>query len=180
MAKTRRRPGPKPQGPFENKRRTLTTRITEDLRVKLERAAASTGRSLSQEIELRLHESIAADGAFGSPRTAVIFKMLGSTSRLLEKDDAWLDDPEKFKSVRRGLLDYLDNVLDFFAPLTPDEIEQRIKEARSAIEALRQSNSQEERERLRDRLNMLKRPQLPEKVRGEISDAIVAAFKGTA
>src|SRR5690242_4365213 len=60
MADARRRPGPKPRGPFENKRLTLTTRITEDLRKKLEAAAEATGRSLSQEIELRLLESFTA------------------------------------------------------------------------------------------------------------------------
>ena len=60
MADTRRRPGPKPRGPFQNKRLTLTTRITEDLRKKLEAAAEDSGRSLSQEIELRLIESFTA------------------------------------------------------------------------------------------------------------------------
>ncbi len=61
MADTRRRPGPKPRGPFQNKRLTLTTRITEDLREKLEAAAEASGRSLSQEIELRLTQSFTAD-----------------------------------------------------------------------------------------------------------------------
>jgi hypothetical protein len=176
MANARRRPGPKPQGPFENKRRTLTTRITEDMRAKLEVAATASGRSLSQEIELRLHESIAADGALGGPRTATIFKMLAGASLLLARDDAWLDDREKFKAVQQGLHSFLDSALDYFAPLTPDEIQRRIDEGRATVEALRQSNSQEEKERLRTRLHMLIRPQLPESVRQEFVEAINAAF----
>ncbi len=51
------RSGPRPRGPFADKRKTLTTRITENTRLRLEEAAAETGRSLSQEIELRLQRS---------------------------------------------------------------------------------------------------------------------------
>ncbi len=51
------KPGPKPRGPFADKRRTLTTRITDRTRQRLEDAAAATDRSLSQEIEMRLERS---------------------------------------------------------------------------------------------------------------------------
>lgn len=53
----RKRPGPKPKGPFEGKRKTLTTRITENTRTALEDAATQNDRSLSQEIEFRLAKS---------------------------------------------------------------------------------------------------------------------------
>jgi len=46
--------GVKPRGPFANKKRALTTRITEETRAMLEADAEAAGRSLSQEIELRL------------------------------------------------------------------------------------------------------------------------------
>lgn len=42
-------------------RQTLTTRITEKTRRCLERAVAESGRSLSQEIELRLELSLARE-----------------------------------------------------------------------------------------------------------------------
>lgn len=45
------------KGPFENKSRALSTRITEKIRTKLDCAAADNGRSLSQEIEHRLEQS---------------------------------------------------------------------------------------------------------------------------
>jgi hypothetical protein len=52
-----RHTGTRPQGPFRDKRRTLTTRITDETRTKLDEAAAASGRSLAQEIELRLDRS---------------------------------------------------------------------------------------------------------------------------
>lgn len=56
-----RKPGPGPRGPFENKRQVLTTRITEATRAALQAASEATGRSLSQEIEVRLEASFRAD-----------------------------------------------------------------------------------------------------------------------
>ena len=47
-----RRGGSKPQGPYHGKSRWLSTRITPGLRERLDRAAALSDRSLSQEIEL--------------------------------------------------------------------------------------------------------------------------------
>jgi hypothetical protein len=58
-----RRRGPKPKGPYEDKRRTLTTRITDHTRARLEQEAARSGRSLAQEIELRIELSLESQGA---------------------------------------------------------------------------------------------------------------------
>ena len=57
MSPRKRAPGAgaKPKGPFKGKSATLTTRITPETRVELERSAQELGRSLSQEVELRLH-----------------------------------------------------------------------------------------------------------------------------
>jgi len=60
-SRPRKKPGAKPKGPYEHKIRTLTTRITERTRIKLENAASMSGRSLSQEIELRLNRSLDQD-----------------------------------------------------------------------------------------------------------------------
>jgi hypothetical protein len=46
--------GRKPNGPLRHKTATLTTRITEGTRAALVAAAERGGRSLSQEVELRL------------------------------------------------------------------------------------------------------------------------------
>jgi hypothetical protein len=64
-----RRRGAKSKGLFEEKRRTVTVRVTDETRARLERAASESGRSLAQEIELRLDRSLdrqgALDEAFG-------------------------------------------------------------------------------------------------------------------
>lgn len=56
-----KRPGPRSRGPYTDKRRTLSTRITDETRAKLDDASKASGRSLSQEIELRLERSFWTD-----------------------------------------------------------------------------------------------------------------------
>ena len=126
MADTRRRPGPKPRGPFQNKRLTLTTRITEDLRKKLEAAAADSGRSLSQEIELRLQASLTGDqtlaDALGGKRAAALLLALAAEARLWGDGERWLDDYSAFNTVRAQW----DQLLDRVAPKMPGHIKQEI------------------------------------------------------
>jgi hypothetical protein len=82
------RRGPKPQGPFEYKRRMLTTRITDDIRTKLDAAARAAGRSLSQEVEMRLESSFQAAGQLREalelslgPQVAALVLMMGLAMR---------------------------------------------------------------------------------------------------
>jgi hypothetical protein len=93
-----KRRGPKPKGPYEDKRRTLTTRITETTRAKLEEAANSSGRSLSQEIEFRLgrsfmfEDSLAVTGT--DKETAQFVRNLLDAKQLIQQrrgEDAWTD-----------------------------------------------------------------------------------------
>jgi hypothetical protein len=79
------RRGPKPKGgptelgdPFKDKRRTLSTRITEETRAKLDGAAANFGRSLSQEIEFRLDQSFKIEEEFGDPDTQRFLRLLAA------------------------------------------------------------------------------------------------------
>src|SRR5688572_13310257 len=53
--------GPKPTGPYGDKTKVLSTRITAPTRAALERAAAKSKRSLSSEIEYRLRRSFDED-----------------------------------------------------------------------------------------------------------------------
>jgi uncharacterized protein (DUF1778 family) len=84
MEKKRRKPGPKPKGPFEDKRRTLTTRITDETRLMLEAAAAQTGRSLSQEIEFRLETSLKLAEMSGGVEYEALFQMMAGAARMIE------------------------------------------------------------------------------------------------
>ncbi len=107
MAKgTEPRPGPRPRGPFEDKRRTLTTRITDGTRDRLDTAAAAAGRSLSQEIEMRLEQSFRDEDravlfseAFYGPQLAGILQLIGAVTRNVVAQSQWLEDPGAFSTV---------------------------------------------------------------------------------
>ncbi len=60
----RKRPGRPPRGEYVDKRKTLSTRITSELRDRLDKSADESGRSLSQEIEFRLEQSFRAEDAY--------------------------------------------------------------------------------------------------------------------
>jgi hypothetical protein len=53
--------GRKPRGEFKGKSATLTTRIMPETRAAMQRAAQKSGRSLSQEVERRLNDSVLND-----------------------------------------------------------------------------------------------------------------------
>lgn len=117
-AATKGKPGPKPRGPFENKRRTLTTKITELTRRSLEDAAAATDRSLSQEIEFRLERSFLTDEArrdreeraYGGAHTHALLRLLGDTIKGVEiqTSGTWTEDQYTFDQVRLGIQTFLD------------------------------------------------------------------------
>ena len=91
QGKTRKgaRPGARPRGPYEEKRSTLTTRITEGTRKKLEDSAHDAGRSLSQEIELRLDRSYAQEeelyARFGGKGQYRWLLLLAATLQMIEE-----------------------------------------------------------------------------------------------
>ena len=65
--------GRKPQGEFSNKRALLATRVTMETRKALDAAARKSGRSLSQEVEHRLRESVkVSDKADRQPESAAL------------------------------------------------------------------------------------------------------------
>jgi len=119
------------------KRASFATRITETLKQALEAAAATHGRSLSEEIETRLEQSMPA-----APRTAAILDQLITTVRILTASrgsgDAWLDDYEGFHFVRGLLRRHLDNIP---APPMPDDVKQKVEAAKSAIESIKRTKA---------------------------------------
>ena len=104
-----RKPGPPPHGPFEEKRKTLTTRITQELRERLEGAAEKTGRSLSQEIELRLEHSFALDSEryalFGGMVLYRVMALLATVINLVEEQTGkkWTKDPRTYAEVKDAI-----------------------------------------------------------------------------
>lgn len=111
--KKRAKPGPRPRGPFADKRKTLTTRITERTRRRIEEAAKETDRSLSQEIEFRLERSISEEDylsfLYDDPHMAGFVREFLDAKRLIEahlEKSVWedLESHEAMKSALRRLL----------------------------------------------------------------------------
>lgn len=124
---TRRRPGPKPRGPFEDKQATLTTRITAQTRQRLEEAAEASGLSLSQEIERRLDRSFKEDHVddeiikerWGDKFAYNFMKVLASVKMLVENQTgkSMKDDWDTFFAVRQAWQRIIEAVS---APQIPD------------------------------------------------------------
>jgi hypothetical protein len=96
--------GPRPKGEYAGKSSVFSTRIRPDLRKNLERAAKTSGRSLSQEVEHRLRRSFVEDDkiadAFGDRRTYRLMRLMSDAihlSRQDQNDENWLDDPFRFR-----------------------------------------------------------------------------------
>jgi hypothetical protein len=82
----------------EGKRHPLNMRTTEDIREKLENAAAVSGRSLAQEVEYRLERSFAETDiiarAFGGKSHADFIKAIGLGLQIVAAKmgkDSWAD-----------------------------------------------------------------------------------------
>lgn len=132
------RRGPKPEGPFKDQRLTLTTRITEAMRAKIEDAATASGRSLSQEIELRLDRSFQtqdflADAqrlAYGR-QGATFLRLIGEfvragASRALTVESDWLSDATAYNVTERAIVRVLDRLRPQGNPMERAETPERL------------------------------------------------------
>jgi hypothetical protein len=111
--------GRKPQGEFRGKSRTLTTRITAETRLGLEREAERSGRSLSQEIEHRLRDSINMpkhiEQAWGKPHVYALARLISYVVTGIEVSTrrSWRKDAFTGRAVRAAT-----DII--FARLVPD------------------------------------------------------------
>src|SRR5690349_5265821 len=98
MARSQKRNRGRPPMPAESrKRNNLTMRLRDETRAALEERAAANGRSLSEEIEVRLEQSF--DPALGGARTAALLRSLAAIVELEGYGDEWLDDRYAFNEV---------------------------------------------------------------------------------
>ena len=105
----RKRPGRPPRGEYVDKRKTLSTRITSDLRDRLDKSADESGRSLSQEIEFRLEQSFRDEKAlyreFGDKSLYMTMRWFALTldeaQQITEKP--WKKDEETFGIAIKAL-----------------------------------------------------------------------------
>lgn len=94
----------------EGKRSTLSVRLTPEGRARLEKAASASGRSLAQEVEMRLEKSfgedVFIDQLFGGSRHSRNFVEASATAiRRIElaREKRWVDDYGTLWACRRAI-----------------------------------------------------------------------------
>jgi hypothetical protein len=123
LPRTKRKPvRGRPRLPdIEAKRGAIGLRVTSELRSTLEKAAAKSGRSMSQEAEFRLEQSFHSEQqlgdamrvAFGGKRAAAVFLSLAAAADAIDETlggKGWLDDLETFATVRNVWNDLLERL----------------------------------------------------------------------
>ena len=108
MAKKKKKRAPgagrKPRGEFKGKSATLTTRITPETRAAMERAAQKSGRSLSQEVERRLNDSVLNDRNRRSDVRALVEAIAIVTEKVeIATGKNWLQDAFTGEALRHGI-----------------------------------------------------------------------------
>ena len=105
--------GRPPLPPGEGKRYPLNMRTTRKVRDMLEAAAGQSGRSLTQEVEFRLEQSLRDEEAryesFGGRHNYSLMRVLGSAIAAAEtiKGTTWVEDLDLFREVRSIVLTIL-------------------------------------------------------------------------
>ncbi len=127
--------GPRPRGPYADKRKTLTTRITNKTRENLDAAAKATDRSLSQEIEFRLERSFLQDEAdervrettleviydsFGGEKTFRVMSLLASMVQVVEQrtGKSYFEDPDT--NIKANNM--ISEAINRYGPAKTDEV----------------------------------------------------------
>jgi len=85
----------------DRKTATLSIRTSVDLRSKLQNSLEESGRSLTQEVEMRLEKSFQTDEFVGGQRNAAFLNLLGAGVRDIELStgQSWLEDGETWLKV---------------------------------------------------------------------------------
>jgi hypothetical protein len=139
--KVHKRGGRPSRKPKAGERVPLGLRVTPDVKLMLDHAAAVSGRSQSQEAELRLEQSF---DRLGGPRTAAVLKSLAGLAELETGDRHWLDDHATFNAVVNSWM----RVLERLAPPIPDVIKNQIENVNKTIHRIRDVHDPELRQRL--------------------------------
>jgi hypothetical protein len=122
--------GRKPRGEFKGKSATLTTRITAETRAAMERAAQKSGRSLSQEVERRLIDSVRNE----RNRRSDVRALAEAIAIVAEKVEIatgkhWLQDAFTGEALGRGI----EVLVRHFAPHGARVIPPNVEEAAARV-----------------------------------------------
>lgn len=135
MASKRGRP---PKGEFTGKSAVFNTRITPELREALKLEAQRNGRSLSQEIERRLSDSIRApkmwELEFGLPRNKALALVVAKLAQGIERqtDLSWQEDRFTFEALKVSI-NYL---LAKLAPSVPLTVPKAMEEHAATVDEI--------------------------------------------
>jgi hypothetical protein len=115
-------PGRKPKGEFKGKLATFSTRITPDLRKKLDRAALESGRSVSQEAERRLTSSFYDGGSSDDPAAEALCFTIGLLARSarFNRQMTWQTHPFLHQAFKLALSKWLDRLAPTKDPSLPE------------------------------------------------------------
>lgn len=131
----KRPPGRPRKYPAEGKRPNLTFRLSEDTRRRLLEASLQSGRSLSEEIELRVDKSFDTPelvgsvvqstlaSFFGGGHTAEIVQLTAVAIMLVERETGkkWADDYFTRWHAKEAALQVVSSLFDANRPPIPDE-----------------------------------------------------------
>ncbi len=132
----KRRPGRPRKYPAEGKRQNLTFRLPEHTRKRLLEASLQSGRSLSEEIELRIEKSfdtpkLVGDvvrstlaSFFGGEHTAKLVQLTAVAIMLVERETGkkWTDDYFTRWHAKEAALQVVSSLFDADRPLTSEEV----------------------------------------------------------
>ncbi len=115
-----------------DKRKTLSTRITSELRDRLDKSADESGRSLSQEIEFRLEQSFRDEDAryreFGDKSLYMIMRWFALTIAAAQQitEKPWKKDRETFRIATNALWTMLRKGMPESGGGLPDKLADRM------------------------------------------------------
>jgi len=131
--------GRKPKGPFKGKTAVFTTRIRPEVRGALDRQAQRNNRSVSQEVEYRLEQSLEkprlSEKALGAPRNRALGYIVARFGATIEQmtGENWREDKFTFEALKSAI----DTVLFDLAPEGSAKPARRIERSLSGQAALR-------------------------------------------
>ena len=139
--------GRKPRGEFPGKSQMLTTRITPETRSGLEREAARNGRSLSQEVELRLVSSLdmpkEIEAVWGKPPVYALARLVSQAVTRIEYSTrkSWCQDAFTARAVRVAT----DIIIAELIPDGPVEVPDSIERTAQSIGRFSSSHAEHSR-----------------------------------
>jgi hypothetical protein len=137
-----KRMGRPTKAPTSGERVPLGLRVTADTKRRLDAAAETSGRSQSQEAELRLEQSFTADDALGGPdmraATYLMASRFNSAGRAMAHSKQisgdWIHDPGCYlRAMFAALGALIENAGDLGIPIDPQEFADHFESMKTGI-----------------------------------------------